>query len=149
MEEKVGKQTRQDILVAATLLHDIAKIDTLVLHPDGTADCPGHELIGAGRVSQFAERLGLNGQDELYVERIVRYHGLTSDILTLIEVKGYHEKYLRIFCETVGDVSLELALLMQADLIGSDLEAGDSVAYQTRMDILSQMERQLIMDISA
>ena len=73
LSEVIGNQTRQNILKVATLLHDIAKTDVLVKRPDGTAGCPGHELIAAGRVRNFAKRFSLNSKAELYVERIVRY----------------------------------------------------------------------------
>jgi hypothetical protein len=125
--------------MVATLLHDIAKVDTLITRPDGTAGCPGHELIAASRVGLFADRFGLDYVDEEYVERIIRYHGFISDILTLIIANGATEKYLHILKETVGDVVLELILLMQADLLGSDLQQADKNEFESRMNILRWM----------
>ena len=136
--------SRKEVLIVATLLHDIAKTETLVKSPDGTARCPGHELIGAGMVGKFTERFGLGKQDEEYVERIVRYHGLISDFLTLIISNGKRERYLEIFRETVGDVGIELVILMKADLLGSDLEKGNKKGYDDRMVILSFMLDNLI-----
>jgi UTP:GlnB (protein PII) uridylyltransferase len=146
LSQLIGSKTRKEILIVATLLHDIAKIDTLVKRPDGTAGCPGHELIAAGRVKLFSERFGLDKDDEHYVERIVRYHGFISEILNLIIMNGNKEKYLKIFKETVGDVALELVLLMHADLLGSDLERGDKKAYDQRIDILSWMFGRLVVE---
>lgn len=140
----VGGQTRQNILKVATLLHDIAKTDVLVIRPDGTAGCPGHELIAAGRVKNFAERFDLDNGAQLYVERIVRYHGFISDILTLVAANNNREKYLKIFQETVGDIAIELILLMHADLLGCDLEKTDKKAYDNRIDTLSWMLDKLI-----
>src|SRR3989344_1247145 len=125
----IGNQTRQNILKVATLLHDIAKTDVLVKRPDRTAGCPGHELIAAGRVKNFAERFDLDNKAESYVERIVRYHGFISEILNLMIANQDKEKYFRIFNETVSDVAIELTLLMHADLLGCDLEKGDKKGY--------------------
>lgn len=143
LSESIGTKTRREILKVATLLHDIAKVDTLVKRPDGTANCPGHELIGAARVKNFADRFDLSKNDEEYVERIVRYHGFISEILGAILVTGATEKYLRLFKETVGDVALELVLLMHADLLGSDLARTDKKAYDDRIEVLDWMVEQL------
>lgn len=97
LSEALGNKTRREVLIVATLLHDIAKIDTLVKRSDGTTGCPGHELIAAGRVKRFSKRFDLDDKDESYVERIVRYHGFISEILNLIIANGQKDKYLEIF----------------------------------------------------
>lgn len=139
LSDLLKNSSRRDILKVATLLHDIAKTDTLIISADGTTRCSGHELIAAERVKRFSVRFNLDKQDEQYVQRIVRYHGLISDFLNLIIVNGNKEKYLRIFKETVGDVAIELVLLMHADLLGSDLKKRDKKAYDDRIRILSWM----------
>lgn len=141
---KIGAISKKDALIVATLLHDIAKIDAFVKWPDGTAGCPGHELIGAGKVKKFSDRFGLDVSDESYVEKIVRYHGFISEILNLIIANKNKDKYLEIFEDTVGDVAIELILLMHADLLGSDLEKGDKSAYDNRIEVLDWMLRKLI-----
>ncbi|HCS79339.1 TPA: hypothetical protein DIV55_06410 [Patescibacteria group bacterium] len=140
----IGHRTKKEALIVATLLHDIAKTDTLVKHPDGTASCPGHELIAAGRVKRFSNRFDLSKNDEAYVERIVRYHGFISEILNLIIDNSNKEKYLEIFQDTVGDIAIELVLLMHADMLGSDLEASDKKAYTDRINTLSWILDQLM-----
>lgn len=144
LSQVIGNQSRQHILKVATLLHDIAKTDVLVVWPDGTAGCPGHELIAARRVKDFANRFNLDPQAESYVERIVRYHGFISEILNLMIANKNKEKYLKIFKDTVDDVAIELTLLMQADLLGSDLEKSDKSGYDQRMRLLVWMRAQLI-----
>lgn len=139
LREVTGNQTRQNILKVAILLHDIAKTDVLVKKPDGTAGCPGHDLIAAGRVKNFAKRFNLDNKAESNVERMVRYHGFISEILNLMIANQDKEKYFRIFNETVGDVAIELTLLMHADLLGSDLEKGDKKGYDDRIVLLNWM----------
>lgn len=144
LSEVIGNQTRQNILKVATLLHDIAKTDVLVKKPDGTAGCPGHDLIAAARVKNYAERFSLDSKAESYVERIVRYHGFISEILNLMIANQDKEKYLRIFIETVNDVAIELTLLMQSDLLGSDLEKNDKSGYDERTSLLEWVLRTLL-----
>lgn len=139
LSERIEKKSRKEILIAAALLHDIAKNDTLITRPDGTTNCPGHELVGAGRVNLFAKRFGLGKKDEAYVERIVRYHGFISQILTLIVANGHKEKYARIFQETVGDVAFELTFLMHADLLGSDIQKNDRRVFDEGVALLTFM----------
>ncbi len=142
--QHVGVFTRREILTAATLLHDIAKVDTLVQSTDGTSRCPGHELIAASQVSRYADRFGFDSKDANYIERIVRYHGLVSDFLTLQIANGNKEKYLTLFMQTVGDVAIELVLLMESDLLGSDLHKKDAQAYDDRIATLAWMLAELV-----
>lgn len=140
----IGRKSRKEILLVACLLHDIAKIDTLIKRPDGTTYCPGHELVAAERVGRFSLRFDLNKKDEEYLKRIVRYHGFISEIIELINAKGNREKYLKIFQETVGDIAIEVTLLLHADFLGSDLEKGDKKAYDDRIDVLSWILTKLV-----
>lgn len=66
----------------------------------------------------------------------MRYHGFTAQLLDLILANGDKEKYLNIFKETVDDISLELLLLMHADLLGSDLEINDKQAFDDRIKLI-------------
>jgi len=140
----IGNHSKKEILCGAALLHDIAKIDTLVTTIDGSSYCPGHELIGAGRVHKFSERLMLDAIATGYVERIVRYHGFISEIVNYILLYGNKQKYFELFSETVGDVALELVLHMQADIHGCDLERLDKTGFDQRIEILDWMLDQLI-----
>ena len=144
LSTKIGLRTRKEVLIVATLLHDIAKTDTLVKHKDGTTSCPSHELIAAGRVKHFSKRFGLNKDDEIYVERIVRYHGFISEILNLIIENSNKEKYSVIFEETVGDVAIELILLMYSDILGCDLKTADIKGYKDRINCLAWMLQKLL-----
>lgn len=136
LSDKIEKRSRKEILIVSTLLHDIAKTDTLVKLPDGTAYCPGHDLLGAKKVNLFSDRFDLGKKDEKYVERIIKYHYYISEILNSIINEGNKEKYLKIFRDTVGDIAIELVLLMQADLLGSDLSKNDKKGFDDRVTLL-------------
>jgi hypothetical protein len=139
LDEKIGNKSRGDILKIATLLHDIAKIDTLITDVDGTTRCPCHDLVASVKVHLFSQRFDMDRESSTYVERTVLYHQFISDILNFIVLTGEKKKYIEIFHETVGDVDIELILLMNADILGSDLKKLDRKAFEERMDILSWM----------
>lgn len=135
----VGKRTRNEILIVATLLHDIAKTDTFIKQADGTAYCPGHDLLGSEKVKLFSDRFDLGKNDEEKVKRIIKYHYYTSEIINSMIIKGNEEKYLKEFINTVGDIAIELILLMQADLFGSDLEKNDKKSFDDSVRLLEWM----------
>jgi len=131
---------RKKLLRIATLLHDIAKPDTLITDQEGMARCPGHELLGASRVKNFAQRFCLNELETITVEKIVRYHGFISEMINLILETGKADKYQSLFRETVGEVAEELLLLMHADLLGSDLSKTFPNEFFNRIKLLAQFQ---------
>lgn len=84
LEKRIGKYTRKELLIVATLLHDIAKSYLHIELDDENALCPGHEMIGASSVQQFKDRFGLDSQEMDHVQQIVHFHGFVNDVLTLI-----------------------------------------------------------------
>ncbi len=144
LSEEIGGFTREDILKIATLLHDIAIADMIIKFPDGTIISPSHEIISASRITKYSERFGLNNISQAYTERIVRNHGIISDLLTYIENNENRDKYLSILRETVGDVDIELVLLMLSDDLGSDLKKNDPSLFKKRKSILYWMLGKLI-----
>lgn len=143
LSQKVDDKTRKELLIISTLLHDIAKGKTLVISPDGTAKCPGHELVGASQVKHFAERFNLTPKQTNIVERIVRYHTLSHDLMTSMIVSGDNKKYFDTYQNTIGDVTLEIILLTLADIKGSDLEQADAQQFQDRVEVIDRMIDQL------
>lgn len=143
LSEKKDVHTREELMKIASLLHDIAK-SKVMIEVDGIVTCPGHELIGASMVKDFADRFGLNEQEELMVEKLVRYHGLIAEMLNYIVITKDREKYLEIFVDAVGDISLELVLMMHSDILGSDLEKQAKKDFDERVEILIWMKKALL-----
>lgn len=136
LDKKAGKFTRRELLIVAALLHDIAKTDVLIEDSSGKTKSPGHEIISSVMIGKFASRFGLDGKGKEYVERMVHYHGFTNDILSIALYKNNEAKYLRLFKEAVGDIHLELLLLMYADILGSDLKKSDPEEFGVRLNLI-------------
>lgn len=144
LQTKVGNVSRKEILILSVLLHDISKSETLIKCEDGTTKCPGHEIASAGMVSLFSKRFGINHISENHIKNIVGYHGFISDILGLMISKNDKNKYFDIFTKTVGDVALELTILMYADDMGSDLSKNNHKLFETRMELIKWMFSKLL-----
>lgn len=138
LKKIIGKRSKEELLIISTLLHDIAKKDTVIKDKMGRANTPGHEIIGSVLVKKFSRRFGLNKKDKDYVKRIVHFHGFISDILSLIIARGNYLKYFNLFEQVVGDIGIELALLMYADILGSDLDKSDPSGAKERLFILTK-----------
>ena len=135
--EKIGSHSRREILIVATILHDIAKTLTIIKNEKtGMTACPGHELIGSYLSREMGGRFGLSGASLKHLETIVLYHGLAHDMLTLIFKKGSTEKYIQFFEPIVGRAFIEVQLLAYADMFGSDLRKIDPTEFLKREELL-------------
>ncbi len=137
--EVVGQKSRLENLKVATLLHDIAKPHTLIAAENGTAHCPGHEHIAAGMVHKFADVFDLDVADTSYVKNLVLHHGFISAIVAQAVAKPDKATFFwDMFVESVGSGAYELAIFMQADLQGSDLQKNDSMAFHNYTNQLAE-----------
>lgn len=137
LQTKVKKHSRKELLIIATLLHDIAKKETIIEEQSGIKRCPAHEIIGSNMVKKFSSRFDLSNNETKIVEKIVHYHGFTNDILTLALSKNRISRYCSIFREIVGDIYIELFLLMYADILGSDLEKSNKQEFDKRLELIT------------
>ncbi len=87
-ERRAGGHRRAALLKLAALLHDNAKPQTKVVHPDGKVSFYDHQMLGAEVAAHIARRLRLSRQDGGYVALVVREHMRpgqlrASEVLTL------------------------------------------------------------------
>jgi UTP:GlnB (protein PII) uridylyltransferase len=146
LNQPFASKTRKQLLILATLLHDIAKPTTVRELEGGIKACPGHEEAGAAMVSSFATRFGLTPAETARVEKIVRYHGQLHDALSKI-LAAAPESADEIFAteiEPYQEIVLELLLLMYADVMGSDLQASNSDEYDQRLTLITQRINKLL-----
>lgn len=136
LAQKLESHSRLELVQLCVLCHDLAKTQTLIQHPDGRANCPGHELVGAARVSELGPRFGLTARETDHLERLVRYHGLISEFVTRVIDTDQPAENWHLFAETVGELSLDLTVMMLCDLAGSDLARTDAAQFQTQRTLL-------------
>lgn len=73
-EPRGGGHRRVALLKLAALLHDNAKPQTKVAHPDGSVSFYGHQELGAEVAGRIGRRLRLARRDVAYVTLVVREH---------------------------------------------------------------------------
>lgn len=144
LDKKIDTHTQKDILTLTVLLHDIAKSKTLITHSDGSASCPGHELIGASMMKQFFARFELSDAEADRLERMVRYHGFVSEIIGRIAETHDVDNNRLLFQDTVGDIALDLLLFIYSDLHGADLEQTQPQVFSN----LATIQRSYISDLA-
>ena len=103
--------TRRETLKLAALLHDVAKPETRTVE-GGRTRFLGHDVIGAARTREIAERLRLSGRLVAVLERLVRHHLRPMHLAMAGEVTR-RARY-RLFRD-LGDEALDLLLLALAD----------------------------------
>lgn len=136
LNETVDTHTHEDLLWVATLLHDISKSHIWFKEGDAVR-CPGHEYVSTAMVPQFADRFNLDEQELNEVIAIVRWHGFISDILqVIVNQPESTDRYWQLFESVVGSVNVPLALLMRADLLGSDLNQSNPNLFETLISVL-------------
>ncbi|MGH9123406.1 MAG: [protein-PII] uridylyltransferase [Acidimicrobiales bacterium] len=96
--------SRPDLLLLASLLHDLGK-----------GHSGDHSVVGANLAASVSARMGLSGDDAAVVTRLVRHHLLLADVATRRDPTD--PATLATVAAAVGDVAtLELlAALTQAD----------------------------------
>lgn len=120
----------------AVLLHDIGKITTLEIQPDGSTWCPGHAEVGAVLVSAYADIFGMTATQVAYVERIVRFHMVPFEKLGDALADGNSALHLDEIKRIDADHYPELLMLAYADMSGCELPPETVANYESRVDII-------------
>jgi UTP:GlnB (protein PII) uridylyltransferase len=133
---KVSDHSKKQLLIVTTILHDVGKLETLIRDSSGLTRCPAHEIIGGVLVADFGSRFELDQKATKLVAKIINYHGVVSDILALAINRQNPTKYFRFFKQAVGNIYIELLLLMYADMLGSDLRKFDPKGFRAREKLI-------------
>lgn len=138
LSKRVGKFSAKELLLIATVLHDVAKSEIYIKDPHGGTRCPGHEIIGASRIKRFSERFGLDNEGEQRVSEIVRLHGFVVDVLTLALNLGAAARHVEILRDAAPGIALELTLFAYADMLGSDLKKINEQEFVSRERLVKE-----------
>ncbi len=105
------------VLKFATLLHDIAKPQTMTVDEEGDLHFYGHERVGAEIAEQICHRFRLSRKERELVVTLVRSH---MRPVGLAGAKDLTERALRRFWRELGDLAgIYCVALSAADLMGT------------------------------
>lgn len=133
LDQPVDNYSRKDLLILATLLHDIGKQSTLV-YKDGFTSAPGHGEAGVAMLPQILSRFDLSDKEKSHVSHLVLMHQAFFDVVSstdpelatkIAKVSEQEKPYLP-----------ELILLAIADISGSQLQQTNREEYLFRINYL-------------
>lgn len=138
--KSLKQHTNNQLLLLATLFHDIAKAESLI--QDGksnTTMCPDHEAKGGVMMDTIGPEIGLTGDDLQYVKRIIEMHGLPHLLVNALMEHNNEEDKKRNFFMQTGLYAKDLLIHALADMEGSDLPRIDPVLFQKRKKIIEKL----------
>jgi|GEM_PF-1588187 len=137
LNQKIGSNSKKDLLRLLVLVHDLAKNLALVTDPTGKTSCPGHEILAAARVGEFKDRFGLVQTEIDYVAQLVRLHGLPHEVLTLGLTLTTQQQSIIIqqFDRGTGSLGIELMIMVYADILGGDFARSRPSEYSARLEL--------------
>lgn len=130
LNKKIDSSTRKNLLKVATLLHDIAKKETII-NLNGVSRCPSHEQKGNKKAEKILRRFNFSKKEFKIITDIVRNHGLIHDIIAP-DNKNFQKEYKN-FKKKFSNIYLEFILMAFADTIGSYLKKTKPVEFRHRI----------------
>ncbi len=134
LEEKIANYSRKDLLIFTAFLHDIGK---QIIHADTNGAFTGHEQAGADLIkNNTLKKTDINPEGQEHIIKIVKNHGilheLSNDKINILpRFQVINKKY--------RSISLELLLLVLADLMASDLTTLNPNLYQFKISFFNQI----------
>lgn len=120
--EAFKKYTDNELLILATLFHDIAKPITFSQdEKTGMTMCFGHEKKGSEMMDVIGSRIGLVGKDLAYVKQIVKNHDAPHQLINKLMENNNDEAIKQEFFLSMGSIAKDLLIHALADMEGSNL----------------------------
>lgn len=129
---------KEELFKISVLLHDIGKITTLEIQPNGSTWCPGHAEVGATLIPAYAGAFGMSAAQQAYVEQVVRFHMVPFEKLGDALADGDTPKHLDEIKQVARDYYPELLVLAYADMSGCELPTETVGNYESRVRIIKQ-----------
>lgn len=130
LNQRRGIVRRAALLKLAALLHDNAKPQTKVSHPDGTVTFYGHQSLGAETVAQIGRRLRLSRTDTSYLVSVVREHMRPGQMR---DSEQLSERGINRFFRDTGDAGPDILLHELADHVATRGPWLDPAAWQRHL----------------
>lgn len=139
-EEIIEREDYPDELKAliklASLLHDIAKPETLSYDDEGNTHFYGHDKIGAEKVEQIALRLKFSNKEKNILKKLVRYHMYPHLLSAEKEItKKAANRYLR----KTDELAFPLLRMALGDALASPPRPGGMLGYEKLEKILREI----------
>ena len=134
LDSKIDSRSRKELLLFASLFHDIAKKETIE-RQGNKSTFPGHEEASAEKTQKILQKFTLSDREKDFVVRVIKYHGFLYD---LPEESGSDTaRKVDKFRKEQSDVYIAVVLHTKADLLANQLKSNDPGAFKLRLDFLN------------
>ena len=137
LNQKIDTKTRWELLFLATVLHDIAKKDTIVTK-DNENWCPEHEAKGAEKAKKILERFDVSEEENQFVASLIREHLLLH---VMFESGHDLDREYKEFKTKCKGFAIEMILLAWADLLGTQYKETDPEDFKFRINFYKKALR--------
>jgi len=107
LNQKIGRLTRKQCLLIASIVHDLGKYYTRQTNKDGFFISPGHEIKGPKQIDFLKDILSLTSKDFEFIKKISRYHMVLFPYLNEDKFKKLTPKFL---AKITKNIPLEISL---------------------------------------
>lgn len=133
--------TRRDLLLFATLLHDIGKLTTFTEDRNGFTSFPNHESAGVITAKNILDRFKITEEERSFVLKLIKNHSvfnyLSSYLLNTIkkEKEGKTKQLILSFNED----AFEIFLLNFADFLTSATKKNNLDLYKFQKEYFEEL----------
>ena len=138
VSKKIDGVTKKELFKIAVLLHDLGKVKTREIQPDGSTWCPGHAATGAKMVRDNTKLFNLTDKQIDYISRIIHFHMVPFEELGKALQTSNTQEYLDQIKKPAEDIYPELLVLAYADMSGCILPEQTIPDFRKRINIIHQ-----------
>lgn len=137
LNQKIGLNSKKDILSFCALFHDIAKPETVL--KDGSS-CPNHEEIGAKKIKKTLKKFDFSPEEQIIIVIIIKNHAIIHNILKP-ENKNQKKDFEK-FKKRFKDLYIDLCLIAYADTLNGYLKQTKPDEYNSRINFYKNLMKE-------
>ncbi len=139
LAQYIDTHTRKQLLMMATLLHDIGKSISLQRNTQGNTTSPSHGILGSWVAKPFLERFELSAKEKVYILDLIADHLVASDLIELsINNNTGSQWVVDLLQNNRPQFAIEILVLGYADWIGCDIRNSAAAAERDKRVVIAR-----------
>ncbi|MBI5306730.1 HD domain-containing protein [Candidatus Wolfebacteria bacterium] len=144
LNQMVDKNTKKQLLFLGTILHDIAKKETII-NKNGLTTCSNHEQKGAVKAQKILRRFNLSQKEIYYITNLIKHHSLIHRLLDDINNQNFQAQFNNFMKKFLKNIYPELMLLGFADTAVSYLKITNPKEFQLRIKFYQRKLNKIVL----
>lgn len=141
LSQKIGNYSKQELLLVASILHDIGKSKSFFINKNIT-NCHGHEKESAKYSYDILQHFMYSNQEIKYIQNIIRNHSEINRILNKSNTIFFSLNFCK-FKIIRKKILLELCLHTLADIIDGSYKKNETNDYKKRILFIKKIINKL------